>query len=309
MSPLPAASREPRYRPVAGRLPHVGQQRLRLRQPAAPASRRQRAVASLRRGLQRFFSWSGWPKLAAIATALTAVAALWFSAKSLGSTEKQSSLSQQGQITDRFTKAVEQLGPDKLDVRLGGIYSLERLARDSRPDRSVIFEVLSAFIRTRAGPAKDCNALSTPAVDVQPAATVMGRRDRPAPQFEKIDLQNTCLANVILTGAYLDGALLNAADLVGAWLPSASLVNAGMLLANLNAANFTDANLTGADLRTTNLYSSDLSRTDLTDAKLYAADLSDETLVGAHLTGTDLDSIYYDARTQWPQGFTPHPSR
>jgi hypothetical protein len=31
-------------------------------------------------------------------------------------------LTQQGQITDRYTKAIEQLGSDKLDVRLGGIY-------------------------------------------------------------------------------------------------------------------------------------------------------------------------------------------
>jgi membrane protein implicated in regulation of membrane protease activity len=33
-------------------------------------------------------------------------------------------LTQQGQITDRYTKAIEQLGSDKLDVRLGGIYAL-----------------------------------------------------------------------------------------------------------------------------------------------------------------------------------------
>jgi hypothetical protein len=37
-------------------------------------------------------------------------------------------LTQQGQITDRYTKAIEQLGSDKLDVRLGGIYALERIA-------------------------------------------------------------------------------------------------------------------------------------------------------------------------------------
>ena len=30
-------------------------------------------------------------------------------------------MSQEGQITDRFTKAIEQLGSDKLEVRLGGI--------------------------------------------------------------------------------------------------------------------------------------------------------------------------------------------
>jgi hypothetical protein len=43
-------------------------------------------------------------------------------------------LTQQGQITDRYTKAVEQLGGDKLHVRLGGIYALERIAVDSQRD-------------------------------------------------------------------------------------------------------------------------------------------------------------------------------
>jgi len=40
-------------------------------------------------------------------------------------------LTEQGQVTDRYTKAIEQLGSDKLDVRIGGIYALERIARDS----------------------------------------------------------------------------------------------------------------------------------------------------------------------------------
>ena len=30
-------------------------------------------------------------------------------------------LTQQGQITDRYTKAIEQMGSDKMDVRLGGM--------------------------------------------------------------------------------------------------------------------------------------------------------------------------------------------
>jgi hypothetical protein len=244
-----------------------------------------------------------------VATALTAVAALWFSAKSLGATEKQYTLGERGQVTDRFTKAVEQLGSDKLDIRLGGIYSLERLARDSPADRVVIFEVLGAYIRTHAGPAEECSATSVPAVDVQSVVTVIGRRERTAPQPEKIDLQNTCLANVKLTGANLDGALLNAAFLFGAWLPAASLVNTGMFRANLNAANLTGANMTAADVRATNLSSSVLHRADLTDAKVNRADLSGANMTGADLSSADLGAIYYDASTKWPDGFTPPPSR
>ena len=43
-------------------------------------------------------------------------------------------LSRQGQVTDRYTEAIEQLGSDKLDVRIGGIYALERIARATQPE-------------------------------------------------------------------------------------------------------------------------------------------------------------------------------
>lgn len=53
----------------------------------------------------------------------------------------------EGQITERFTRAVEQLGNERTDVRLGGIYALERIARDSRRDHEPIMEILSAYAR------------------------------------------------------------------------------------------------------------------------------------------------------------------
>ena len=56
-------------------------------------------------------------------------------------------LTEQGQVTDRYTKAIEQLGSDKPDVRIGGIYALERIARDSARDHPTVMEVLTAFIR------------------------------------------------------------------------------------------------------------------------------------------------------------------
>ena len=56
-------------------------------------------------------------------------------------------LLRRGQVTDRYTKAVEQLGSDKLAVRIGGIYALERVARDSERDYPTVIEVLTAFVR------------------------------------------------------------------------------------------------------------------------------------------------------------------
>ena len=59
-------------------------------------------------------------------------------------------LNREGQITERFTRAIDQLGSRTLDVRLGGIYALERIANDSENDRETIFAVLAAFIREHA---------------------------------------------------------------------------------------------------------------------------------------------------------------
>jgi hypothetical protein len=61
-------------------------------------------------------------------------------------------LSREGHITDGYTKAVDQLGEtEKLAVRLGGIYALERLAVDSERDHGVVVEVLGAFLREHDG--------------------------------------------------------------------------------------------------------------------------------------------------------------
>ena len=86
-------------------------------------------------------------------------------------------------MTDRYTKAIEQLGSDKLDVRIGGIYALERVARDSARDHPTVMEVLAAFIREHSheqwppsDPGGQEQARST-RPDVQAAVTVVGRRD------------------------------------------------------------------------------------------------------------------------------------
>jgi hypothetical protein len=65
-------------------------------------------------------------------------------------TWRQLRVTREGQITDRYTKAVDQLGGQHLDVRVGGIYALERIARDSPPDRATLEEVLTAYLRGHA---------------------------------------------------------------------------------------------------------------------------------------------------------------
>jgi hypothetical protein len=68
---------------------------------------------------------------------LALLGTLYFSARTLG-------LNRRGQLTERFSKAIEQLGSDSLAVRLGGIYALEQIAFDSAELHWSIMEVLTA---------------------------------------------------------------------------------------------------------------------------------------------------------------------
>jgi hypothetical protein len=69
--------------------------------------------------------------LAVLAGVLAAIGA-YYTHRSFGLNRESHELNRQGQITERFTRALEQLGnADSVHVRLGGIYALERLARES----------------------------------------------------------------------------------------------------------------------------------------------------------------------------------
>ena len=64
-----------------------------------------------------------------------------------------------------FNRAIDQLGSEKLEVRLGAIYTLKRISRDPQYiDYKVpILETLAAYVRERTR--EDTNA--EPAVDIR----------------------------------------------------------------------------------------------------------------------------------------------
>src|SRR6516165_11618357 len=120
-------------------------------------------------------------------TVIVGIAGFWASVRNTNKTTalalRAVELTEQGQVTDRYSKAIEQLGSDKLDVRIGGIYALERIARDSPRDHPTIMEVLGAFIRGHSHepwPLQEPGASTTEAAtrpDVQAGVTVITGRD------------------------------------------------------------------------------------------------------------------------------------
>src|SRR5262249_14345160 len=155
-------------------------------------------------------------RLLTLGAGLFALGALIFTALNFDllrrNTQRNYEQAEQGQVTDRYTKAIEQLGSDRLDVRIGGIYALERIARDSARDHPTAMEVLSAFVREHPGeqgpplPAGD-QAGDRPVErktrpDVQAAVTVIGRRN---PRYDQ-DAPPLNLASANLTDAFLSSA-------------------------------------------------------------------------------------------------------
>ena len=216
-----------------------------------------------------------------------------FAAGALIFTARNYMLSREGQVTDRYTKAIEQLGSGNVDVRIGGIYSLERLARDSAKDHPTVMENLATFVREQSGerwpPVDEQSRADVPLrmtrPDVQAAVAVIGRRD-PKNDREAVNLNSADLTGADLTDAELAGAKIDGADFTRANLARANLTGA-----QLNGAQLTGANLTGAQLNGANLTRADLTSARLADAWLPGVDFTRAGLIGAQLNGANLAEV------------------
>jgi hypothetical protein len=246
--------------------------------------------------------------------------------------EKNRSLALEGQITDRFTKAITQLGDEKLEVRLGGIYALERIAKDSEKDYLTIIEVLTAYVREHAPrKAKDnaVNPLQNRKIknaeqkevgklptDIQAVMAVIQRRTifkerglyytkivkaASSLNFIQTELPRATLITTDLEGANFSEANLSKADFIitnlsGANLSWANLNGANLNGANLNGANLNGANLNGANLKRVSLEWADLGGANLNGAYLFSANLRS----AVNLTWEQISQAIIDDETKLP---------
>ena len=216
---------------------------------------------------------------------LVAVGALIFNGLStvgqLQGTQHQLQIAEQGQITDRYNAAIANLGATSIDIRLGGIYALQRLMRDSPRDQPTVIAVLCAFARepTASSPSPQESSAPSLPTDVQAALSVVGTRNTANDgRTTLIDLSHATLAD-----AQLEFLRLTGADLSGAYLAGANLIYTHLAGANLSGANLATAHLTNTDLAR-----ADLSHVNLTGAVLAGANLAGASFFGANLTGAVL---------------------
>jgi pentapeptide repeat protein len=236
-------------------------------------------------------------------------------------TLRQVRATREGQVTDRYTKAIDQLDKDKaLAVRLGGLYALERIARDSPADRATIAEVLCAYVRTapradppRADPlspgrwrrmlrrwrpkvvpsetllAAEPPSLEYRAPDVQAALAILGRwQERLGDPPPVLDLHQADIQGADLPRARLQGANLWGTQLQRAFLRRADLQGAWLLDAELQGVDLGGAKLQGARLYDARLHGAILRGAELQGANFRGAELEDADLTYAKLHDADL---------------------
>ncbi len=263
-----------------------------------------------------------------------------------------------GHITDRFTKAVNQLGAQKtvhkrapqplyqkdqngnyltdpagrliaqrtpegktvakwdtwtetepnLEIRLGGLFALERISQMSEREHVAVMETLCAYIRENAKSRLEVDAThdmpaqySNPRADIQMAVKILGRRGQERIKLEaqrepayRLDLRGSDLAIVDFSGGKFGPVMFERANLQGAWLDNTSF----------NGADFSSANMTECWMEEAVLIQARFDETILNGAWMVGANLSGAALVGtelhkaklrnANLQGAELDSAKLD---------------
>ena len=196
----------------------------------------------------------------------------------LKAAQGQLTVAQESQLTQRFTQAVDQLGSEQIVVRMGGIYALERLARNSAADSGMVAELLSSYIRQHA-PLVDADDeipehLELRAADVRAALFVLKKGTILPEGDEPLRLLGTDLRKAGLDHAQLAGADLEGANLRWGWLRRACLDGADLSHTDLRDAHLDGASLVGAELN---------------DAQLQGAHLEGASLLEADITGAQFE--------------------
>ncbi len=244
---------------------------------------------------------------------------IWLAWRRTKALETQAATDTERHITESFTRAIDQLGKDELEIRLGAIYALERIAKSSKKDHWPIMEILTVYVRENAPwPSRPSRAKKPdtgsgsseqredgegrkPPADIQAILTVLTRRNV---DYES-ELQELNLSDTDLRGANLEQIDLQNAQLSSSNLEEAILYGAKLYKANLFNANLERAILWFANLRESTLIDANLQSAFFGNADLAGADLGGANLEGGEdLTQEQLDAAFGDDNTKLPASLT-----
>jgi len=214
------------------------------------------------------------------------------SQKSADAATKASEVASLTQLSESFSRALEQLASDKIEIRLGGIYTLDHIAEISEKYQPTVLEILCSFIREHCKKSEvrseqESQNIVNPKTDIQSIITIIGEKKY---YLDKnINLKNTNLIdysffNLKFQKANFSGSLLDYAQ-----FPYTNLKEAIFTTAHLQGAHFIEAHLQGAHFESAHLEEADLEKAHLEGAYLGRARLEGAHFEEAHLEEADLE--------------------
>ncbi|MGB0905708.1 MAG: pentapeptide repeat-containing protein, partial [Mangrovicoccus sp.] len=248
--------------------------------------------------------------LVALLGLLTLAANIPFRLIRVWTNERDTLAREEGLITDRIAKAVEGLGAEKtvkvivtgedgaseteertepnIEVRLGAIYALERIAQDSARDHVQVMEILCAYLRQNSPAEK---AAKDPALSEFPSYPENASKEAVGDWREKIETWRkelgTALAEIPKPRQDLQVAITVLSrrrakrrcqegiyDRKGNWQGyRLDLRETDLRKFDLGKGHFDHANFSGANLQGAKLVGAEMQGANLSEARMQRADL------------------------------------
>lgn len=227
----------------------------------------------------------------------------------LAEVKRLSEQSQQDGWSEQYTQAIAQSGHPSVDVRVGGIFLLERIAKEDPANfAETIYEVLVASFRehTRADPATE-SLIS----DLTEAQANNERNNETLPQIPAIGSDAEAVLQVLARNRELFDThverlredLANVKSATGPHFVGVNLSGAWLRNADLRGATLTDVDFSKARLDSTNLSEATLTDTffsngTITDcafdkAKIDGGGFGWTNIVGTSFDGADIEETYF----------------
>ncbi len=181
--------------------------------------------------------------------------------------QQQADTAEQGLITDRINKAVESLGKlnqenkPVLEVRIGALYALERIAQDSIDDHVRIMKIICAYVCVNSPFINKATKTKIVSDDIRVALNIIGHRDKwtederhlnkEKKENYRLDLRHCNLNNIELYSADLSGALFSGGTLRDAILVRVNFNDASFFETDISDADFQDSDMTNINAQET----------------------------------------------------------
>jgi hypothetical protein len=154
-----------------------------------------------------------------------------------------------GALTDRYTRAVDQLSSTDETIRVGAIHAFDRIAAEAPSERAGVIALLATYVRVRAR--RGWTSFDDPdlplrsrAADIQAALTTFTRWIEPGEvpaQWLSADIAHADLPNANLSKCTLWHLRMRDVNLMGASLTQADLRGADLRGAVLDGVDFSGA--------------------------------------------------------------------